>query len=193
MVTKEDIYGNTTNEERLRTLLDPPAKSGRVRIVERPHLLPRRCAITGRYQDDFFIDLGIDTSDFMGQIYLSAAIVANIAKISGFVRRDEYIAQLESNANLSADAISLLEENQQLKETLNELVSILGNDDSPYLADRVRAFGKRITNEVAKNDALKSSRERETTESGPDEQSPKQELGNISVFSLGKPGATPII
>lgn len=127
----------TTNQEKLEKLLEPPTRSGRLKLVERPPQPPRKCAVTGRWEDDYFIDLGVDTQEFMGQIYLCAAIVGEIAKIAGYVPKADYIEQIKANEELIVSALELSSRNQELEKLLNDLVPVRGGNDMSDVIERI--------------------------------------------------------
>jgi hypothetical protein len=183
MVTKEKLDEVLTNEQTLHALIDPPARSGRIRIVERPHLQPRRCAITGRFQDNFFIDLGIDTGDFMGQVYLCSDIAGEIAKISGFVPKEDYIASLELNQSLAADAIELLNRNTELESSLNELLNLRGESVDSELVERIRNLLDKVPSEIPDQHVIEFTREGTEPELRSSKSDDEQGMVNIFKFS----------
>lgn len=182
MVTREDIYGNMTNEEKMKAMLEPH-HHGRVRTVERPNLQPRRCAITGRHQDRYFIDLGIDTGDFMGQVYICADIAENIAKLAGFVPRQELEDAYNSNMELAGLALEALAAYEKVKETLDGLVQLDSNSSSDNLSERIRTLATEATEQGNNENVVEDSGAGTSEDTRPDQQSSKQGLADLPSFS----------
>lgn len=184
MVTLKEKLSSNLNQQKLEKLLEPPARSGRVRIVETPALLPRKCAVTGRYKDDYFIDLGFDTGDFFGQAYICSGIVEEIVKITGYVKADAYREQLESNIELSRDAMTLLEENKRIKDLLNEYLVSSAHSINDDLAERIRDLDNSFTEQAATADSREVVRGRENEKPRFNKSSGKQGLANVSSLKL---------
>lgn len=170
------------NQEKMQELLDPKRKPGRVRKVEQAVLLPRRCAITGRHSDRYFIDLGVDTGDFMGQVYICADIAEDIARIAGYIPPDALRDAYDSNVELAQMAIELYEENKKLKEILNGLGAL--GVDSPDVSELLRNALGEAEQGLGSEDLKRESDVRETEESGSDEQSDEQGMGNLPNISF---------
>lgn len=163
-------------------------RAGIMSRVERPNLPPRKCAITGRSRDEFFIDLGIDMEKLsmelkdrtqIGHLYLSAAACAEIAKISGFVPREEYLAQVANNTTLINDCKALLDESAAYKGLLNDVLAIRGDLSSDDIIERMRSLDATFSHESRREDALKTLREGTGENDKPSESSDEQGLADV--------------
>jgi hypothetical protein len=171
-----EIEDKRTNADILRTLLDPPKRRGRIRIVERPHLQPRRCAITGRHSGNLFLDLGFDTGDFMGQVYLHEDIGLEICKLLNHIPKDEYIEQLKINAELIEIAIELQRRTTELEIELDRLRSLPNSSTDPQ---RISDISSRISDESKRVAPTADNSTGALREKGSNKQDSEQGLANI--------------
>ncbi len=162
-------------------------RAGIMMRIDRPTLPPRRCAVTGRFKDDFFIDLGIDIDSLckdldrtqIGHLYLSKAACAELAKISGFVPRSEYLAQCSQTMSLISDCKRLMEESAAYKGLLNDVLTIRSDPSADDIAERMRSIDAATQSLKESTDNVEAFGEGTSTERESAESSDEQGLANV--------------
>ncbi len=92
-------------------------------VVERPHALPGSCMLTGKADDTYYIDTGIDIP-FHGAVYIGSSALEEIAELIGWIKPDDYSELQNNNDALSSRLVTETKRNDHLQKALNELNSV---------------------------------------------------------------------
>jgi hypothetical protein len=99
-----------------------------MRLVERPHAKPNRCAANpsiGQSRRDLrWIDTGSEMDGFDNHIYLSEPSVRDAAKLLGFPSQGEYAALLEERDRLALELEKLKADLKDAVDTLKAISTV---------------------------------------------------------------------